>query len=74
MTEIPEYTQTLNDLLERRAAEWTKDDLMSIVKGLREQSERWNAEQMAGSRKLTKTKQIQVPRGSLKRAIKNLKL
>lgn len=78
MTEdLPEYTQTLNDLFSKRAAEWTPADLTAIVEGLRTQRERWNAEQAAGSRKLVKSAKIgtkAVAPGSLKHLMKNIKL
>lgn len=57
--EIPEYVQTLNELIARKTLEWG-DDLPKIVEGLREQSTRWNIEQSAGSRKRVTSKQIPV--------------
>lgn len=48
---IPEYTQTLNDLLSTAAAEWAPETRQALVDALRLQRERWNAEQAVGSRK-----------------------
>lgn len=49
--EIPEYTQTLNDLLSSAAAEWSTETRAALVESLRAQRERWNTEQAIGSRK-----------------------
>jgi hypothetical protein len=75
MTDIPEHTQTLNDLFAKKAAEWSHSDLEAIVEALRTQRERWNAEQATGSRKLVKSSSIKtVAPGSLKHLMKNIKL
>lgn len=58
--EVPEYTQTLNDLLSSAAAEWSPNDRLSLIKALRNQRERWNAEQAVGSRKRVTSKQVGV--------------
>jgi len=72
--DLPDYTQTLNEIIAKKAAEWTTQDLEQIVAGLREQSEKWNAEQAAGSRKLVKSSKIPTASQSLKQAIKGIKL
>ena len=62
------HVSTLNETIAKKAEEWTKSDLESIVAGLREQRERWNAEQQKGSRKRVSSKQISAPlRLSLKK-------
>jgi len=68
-----EYTQTLNDLLTQKAV-WSDEEIETIVAALREQSERWNAEQAAGSRKLVKSSKIPTASQSIKQAIKGIKL
>lgn len=60
MPDLPEYIETLNEVLSRQAATWTDGDLEKIVAGFREVRERWNAEQMAGSRKLVRTTKVEV--------------
>ena len=58
-TELPEYTQTLNELIATKAHEWDEShDLPLIVKMMREQSARFNVEQALGSRKRVTSKQI----------------
>jgi len=58
-TPLPTHTLTLNDLLTKRAVDLSREtDLPLIVAGLREQSDRWNANQASGSRKLVKSKNI----------------
>ena len=73
-----QYTETLNDLLAKKASEWTGPDLETIVTSLRAQREKWNAEQAIGSRKLVKSSSVetgrQIPAGSMKQVIKGLKL
>ncbi len=56
-----DYIATLNDLTQRAAATWTPSDLGAIVQGFREQRERWNIEQAAGSRKLVRSSQVATP-------------
>ena len=57
--ELPEYTQTLNELIATKAHEWEEtNDLPLIVKMMREQSARFNVEQALGSRKRVTSKQI----------------
>ena len=57
-TDKPEYTQTLNDLIASAASEWSPTDRLELVKALRTQRERWNAEQAVGSKKRVTSKQI----------------
>ena len=74
MSDIPDYTQTLNDLFTLH--EPNDQEMAAIVQGLREQRERWNIEQRKGSRKLVKSSGIaaQTPKLGLTKAIKGLKL
>lgn len=58
-SELPEHTQTLNELIASKAHEWNEShDLPIIVKMMREQSARFNVEQALGSRKRVTSKQI----------------
>ena len=58
MPEVPEYTQTLNDLLSTAANDWTPTDRLAIVTALRAQRELWNREQNIGSKKRITSKQV----------------
>lgn len=58
MPEIPEYTQTLNDLLSTAANDWSSKDRLAIVTSLRAQRELWNREQNIGSKKRVTSKQV----------------
>ena len=58
MPEIPEYTQTLNDLLSTAANDWTPKDRLAIVTALRAQRDLWNREQNIGSKKRVTSKQV----------------
>ncbi len=58
MSEVPEYTQTLNDLLSTAANDWTVADRLAIVTALRSQRELWNREQTIGSKKRVTSKQV----------------
>ena len=42
MPEVPEYTQTLHELLSTAANDWTPTDRLAIVTALRAQRELWN--------------------------------
>jgi hypothetical protein len=55
---VPDYTQTLNDLLSTAANDWTPTDRLAIVTALRTQRELWNREQAIGSKKRVTTKQV----------------
>jgi hypothetical protein len=80
MTDLPAHTETLNELLARKASEWDAEhDLPTIVAALREQRERWNIEQSSGSGKRVPSTKVetgrQVPtQGSMKHLLKGLKL
>ena len=52
--------ETLNTLLAKSAVDWDVDDRLAITEAFREQRERWNIEQAAGSRKRVTTKQTPV--------------
>jgi hypothetical protein len=66
-------SETLNATISRAAEEWTTQDLLTIVEGLREQRARWNTEQLAGSRKRVTSKQIK-PQDEKIQAIKGLRI
>ncbi len=55
---IPDYTQTLNDLLSTAANDWSHTDRLAIVTALRAQRELWNREQNIGSKKRVTSKQV----------------
>lgn len=76
MNDLPEYVTTLSELLARKAAEWSTDDIRSLIAGFREQSERWNIEQSAGSKKRVTSKQVPVEKKlpTLTLKLPNLKL
>lgn len=71
-----DYTTTLNELIQKAAAEWTEDDLLKIVFGFRDQRDRWTAEQAAGSRKIVRSSAIQVETKpvTVKQVLRGLKL
>lgn len=71
-----DYTTTLNELIQKAAAEWTEDDLLKIVSGFRDQRDRWTAEQEAGSRKIVRSSSIQVETKpvTVKQVLRGLKL
>jgi hypothetical protein len=73
----PQQTSTLNEVLQKAAAEWTTQDLESIVEGLREQRKLWSVEQAHGSRKLVRSSAIPVKKGkfaSLQAGLKKVQL
>ena len=74
MTDLPEYVETLNEVLSRQAASWTDGDLEKIVAGFREVRERWNLEQNAGSRKLVRSSKVEVGKATVKNALADLML
>lgn len=67
-------TDTLNALLSKSALEWTADDRLALVDGLRAQRERWNQEQSAGSRKRVPSTKVQVKKSTIDLAFEGLKL
>lgn len=72
---MTDYITTLNELIEKSAAEWTPDDLSAIVQGLREQRDRWNDEQSAGSRKLVRSSTIATTKPvTIKQVLKGLRI
>lgn len=71
----PEHTVTLNELLASVAAEWTPEHRLALISALRDQRERWNAEQAKGSRKRVTAKQIKTkPKGRINLALEGLQL
>ena len=46
------------DLVLNKQGEWTDEEVKNIIAGLRLQSEQWNANQLAGSRKIAKASSI----------------
>lgn len=72
---MSDYITTLNELIEKSAAEWTPDDLAAIVQGLRSQRDRWNDEQAAGSRKLVRSSSITTTKPvTIKQVLKGLRI
>jgi hypothetical protein len=65
-TEAPAYVETLNDLISKAAADWSTTDRHALVAALREQRERWNVEQRAGSNKRVTAKKTEVIRKGVK--------
>jgi len=55
---MSDTSKTLDNLLTQQA-QWSDEDLAQIIKGLREQRDRWSVEQSAGSRKRVPAKHIQ---------------
>jgi len=52
--------QTLEETCRRSAKDLTDTDLLILVKGFREQRERWNQEQIANTHKRVSSKKVQV--------------
>jgi hypothetical protein len=69
-----DQAETLNALLSKAASEWTPEDRLALVAALREQRERWNAEQSAGTRKRVSSKKVVAKKASLDLAFEGLKL
>lgn len=72
--------ETLNETMARASADWTDEDIRIIIAGLQEQAKLWNQEQLKGSRKLVKSKNLTGAKNKASRLagkainLKNLKL
>jgi len=71
----PAYVETLNDLIQKSAMDWSPTDKHALIAALREQRERWNTEQASGSRKRVSSKKTPVVRsGARKLSLEGLKI
>ena len=70
----PDHTVTLNEIVSQAAIEWSHEDITAMVAGFRDQRERWNAEQQAGSRKRVPSTKVGVTKAKLDLAFAGLKL
>ena len=66
--------ENLNELLSKSAQEWTDDEVIQLIAGLREQRERWNQEQSAGTKKRVTLTQVEVKAPKRDLAFEGLKL
>lgn len=64
----------LNELLAKSAQDWTDEEVLQIIEGLRTQRERWNQEQAAGSKKRVPSEKIAIKPASKDLAFEGLKL
>ena len=71
---LPEFTETLNNMLSRAASEWSREDRHAMIEGFRAQREQWNELQAAGSRKRVTAKQITVSKKKIDLALEGLTL
>ena len=65
---------TLNELLAKSAQEWTDDEVLQLIEALREQRQRWNQEQAAGTKKRVTTATVPVKPAKKDLAFEGLKL
>ena len=65
---------TLNVLLAKSAQEWTEPEILQLIEALREQRERWNQEQQAGSKKHVTATSIAVKPAKRDLSFEGLKL
>lgn len=65
---------TLNELLSKSAQEWTDDEVLQLIEALREQRDRWNQEQQAGTKKRVPAAKIEVKPAKKDLAFEGLKL
>lgn len=66
--------ENLNELLSKSAQEWTDDEVLQLITGLREQRERWNQELSAGTKKRVTTAKVEVKAPKRDLAFEGLKL
>ena len=66
--------ENLNELLSKSAQEWTDNEIIQLIAGLREQRERWNQEQSAGSKKRVTAAKVEVKESKRALAFEGLKL
>lgn len=72
--QLPDHTETLNEIIESEAGKWTDQDILALIAGFREQRVRWNTEQSAGSRTRVPAKKITVSKKKINLALEGLKL
>lgn len=65
---------TLNELLAKSAQDWTDDEVLQLIEGLRSQRERWNQEQQAGTKKRVPAAKVEVKPAKKDLAFAGLKL
>ena len=65
---------TLNELLSKSAQEWTDEDVLNLISSLRDQRERWNVEQSAGTKKRVPSTKIEAKPVKRDLAFEGLKL
>ena len=65
---------TLDTLLSKPAQEWNEDEILQLIESLREQRERWNQEQSAGTRARVPSSKIPVTPAAKDLAFDGLKL
>jgi len=66
--------ENLNELLSKSAQEWTDEEVIQLIAGLREQRERWSQEQSAGTKKRITTAKVEVKPPKRDLAFEGLKL
>jgi hypothetical protein len=66
--------ETLNTLLSKSAQEWTDNDILQLIEALREQRQRWNLEQSAGTKNRVPATKIEVKAPKRDLAFEGLKL
>ena len=64
----------LDTLLSKPAQEWSEDEILQLIESLREQRERWNQEQSAGTRTRVPSSKIAVKPAAKDLAFDGLKL
>lgn len=66
--------ENLNELLSKSAQEWTDNDILQLIEALREQRQRWNDEQSAGSKKRVPAASVEIKTPKKDLAFEGLKL
>ena len=66
--------ENLNELLSKSAQEWTDEEVIQLIAGLREQRERWSQEQTAGTKKRITASKVEVKPPKRDLAFEGLKL
>jgi hypothetical protein len=65
---------TLDTLLSKPAQEWSEHEILQLIESLREQRERWNQEQSAGTKTRMPASKIPVKPAAKDLAFDGLKL
>jgi hypothetical protein len=66
--------ENLDTLLAKSAQEWSEDDILQLIEGLREQRARWNQEQSTGTRTRVPAKKVELKEPKKDLAFEGLKL